>query len=614
MTDRATFGDFAGAVRHHLQSLPGPGARPVPAARELVDAGQFTRSLRAAVTAMARYASDSSAIIAAVPRADRTRLAPWIRAAGRTSEALASAAALLQPDPGESSRPSQQRPAPVVTGLGAAAAGMILARDVLHTHTAFRADGRRADRSEWGPVVASVPIARAVLWEVAGWARQIAPLGGQLAVSGLRGPRRAHRNVNAACQWLWALDWAIQAAHEHQPVPAADLHLLHAIPVNALAPRHQPADGDPVSRLCQGTIDTAERVREAARATAPHASWSPALTMESFRQTAACCTVISHNCATILRTLASRTAQDRAPSLSAQLAASAAAADDARQAWLHAAGAWDQITTDTRGAISQTAAEAADLALWTGRLAYADPAWTPQHGPSEQLRPPDDLAPAKADLQRAVAAAHHACHTLAWLAETDQRQLRTASMTGRLVVPTCSLPETFDIPHRFAPAPATRAEQVLFAYHDAQAASDQATERVAEAAVATRSPSRILTTAHNAAQTHGNCPPAGKKHVASELPALRHASKGLRGPVEQILLDLDVTSPAELQHAAALDQAAGQLILRAAQAQPHSSHRDLARSAGTAEIINHLLASSDRAAALLHPPNPSRAPQAEIEP
>ena len=44
------------------------------------------------------------------------------------------------------------------------------------------------------------------------------------------------------------------------------------------------------------------------------------------------------------------------------------------------ARAWYRITTDTRGTITPAAAEAADLALWTGRLAYADPNWTPALG------------------------------------------------------------------------------------------------------------------------------------------------------------------------------------------------------------------------------------------
>jgi len=553
--------------------------------------------------------------MAAVPAPDRAALAPWIRAAERAHEALTTATALLQPDPAQASQRSRPRaPEPPATQLNAAATAMTLARDLLHTHTG-PPGSPRPERSEWAPVVTSVPIARALLYEVAGWARQIAPYGGQLAVAGARGTPQARRNLNAACQWLWVLDWAVQAAHERQPVPSADLQLLHAIPVNALAPRHLPDGGDPVRTLCQGTIETAERVRETARAAIPDAPWSPSLTMESFRQTAAYCTVISHNCATMLRTLATRAARDRATGLSTQLAESAAAADNVRQAWLQAASAWDTITTDSRRAISQTAAEAADLALWTGRLAYADPTWTPQHKPSEAIRPPESLAPSRTDLQHAVAAAHHACHTLTQLATADRHQLRLASITGRLIVPTRSLPDRFDIPHRVAPAPASHTEHLLSAYHYLHATSDQATQRIAEAAATVRAPSQILTTAQNANRPRSPDHQARNRGPTPAPTARRPAIPAPPGPVERILLDLDVTSPAMLNRASALDHAADQLILKAAQTHRQNPVRDPARSAGTAELINHLLASGNhRAAALLHPPESSHAAEPEIEP
>ena len=66
------------------------------------------------------------------------------------------------------------------------------------------------------------------------------------------------------------------------------------------------------------------------------------------------------------------------------------------------------------------------------------------------------------------------------------------------------------------------------------------------------------------------------------------------GPIERILIDLDIHSRTDLDQAAALDIAADQLILRAAasasRAQPD---QDLARSAGTAELLTHLLVASD---------------------
>jgi hypothetical protein len=101
--------------------------------------------------------------------------------------------------------------------------------------------------------------------------------------------------------------------------------------------------------------------------------------------------------------------------------------------------------------------------LWTGRLAYADPAWTPDLGPAHVLRTPEQLAPSAAELAGLVAAVHHACDTLSQLAAADLSQLTIASRAGRLLVPTRTLPESFDVPHPFAPAPGPRADPLLAA-------------------------------------------------------------------------------------------------------------------------------------------------------
>jgi hypothetical protein len=77
--------------------------------------------------------------------------------------------------------------------------------------------------------------------------------------------------------------------------------------------------------------------------------------------------------------------------------------------------------------------------------------------------------------------------------------------------------------------------------------------------------------------------------------------------VERILLDLDITSSDDLKKAAAIDTAADQLILRAAAtARTTRPGRDPGRSAGTAELITHLVAANgDRVPAALLPPRPA---------
>jgi hypothetical protein len=298
------------------------------------------------------------------------------------------------------------------SGLDAAALSLAAGRDLLHTHFATGRDGARLDRSEWAPVITSAPVTWALLLELGLWARKIAPQGARLALSGppvQRGTEEERRRLNAACQWLWILDSAVQAAQRHDPVSAADARLLHAIPVSALAPRHLPVGAETVTDLCQGITGSAERVRHAARVAVPDASWSPALSVDSLSQAAACSTVISHNCEILLRSLAVRAGQQDATDVRVGLLRSARAAAAARSAWLHAARAWYRITTDTRGTISPAAAETADLALWTGRLAYADSGWTLALGPSQEARHPQALAPDPSDLPGVVAAVHQAC-------------------------------------------------------------------------------------------------------------------------------------------------------------------------------------------------------------
>jgi len=614
VTSRATFGDLSRLAASQLDlavSPPAPVSKRNLAKARAVQLHDVIRSLNDVVDVMSRYCADITSAFTGYPARQLRTLGGWPRAAAQAQEAAEHAAGFLRAAQAASPRRSRPRISRAASGLDAAVMSLTAGRDLLHTHYAIGRDGARAARSEWAPVITSAPITRALLLELGQWARTAARHGAGLALSGppiLRGTEEQRRMLNAACQWLWILDANVLDAHRHDPVSAADAELLHAIPVNALAPRHIPADDETVTRLCQGTTDTAERVRHGARIVVPQAAWSPALTAESFRQTAASATVISHNCATVLSSLAVVAQQRGVPDLSRDLLASVRAAAAARTTWLAAANAWSRITTDARAAISPAAAEAADLALWTGRIAYADPGWTPTDSPFSAHRPPQDLAPDPGDLANVMAAVHQACETLTSLAAADHAQIGTAARAGRLLVPTRSLPDTFDVPHPFAPAPRDRIGALLATYHDARTASAQATATVGHIAADVRAPSRILTTARAAVRAGSG--PDGHPTPAPALPNVQTSPvHEPPGPVERILQDLGVTSTEVLHHAAVIDQAGEQLILDAAQAaeprHPAIGTASFSRSTGTAEIINHLLASGNpRAAALLRPSPP----------
>jgi hypothetical protein len=650
VTGRATFGDFAAAARAYLEDAVPPAepvARRWEAAVRTWQTEAFTASLRGVIEVMTRYLADITAPVAGVSLRDRGMLNSWARAGMEAQDALGYAAAFLPSGGAGTGQPGQPGQGAAIGsvsgGLDAAAVSMRTGRDLLHTHFRIGPDGARRDHSEWAQVIASGPVTRALLLEVASWARQIAPQGAALALSrapAQRDTAEARRRLNAACQWLWVLDSAVQAAHRNDPVSAEDVRLLYAVPVNAVPDRRVPDGTETVQELCHGALGSAERVRHVAWLLPPQAAWSPGLTSDSLRQSARCATVISHHCEILLRSLAARAAGHGDAPLSTGLLASADAAGHAREAWLRAARGWNLMTTDTRGIISPAAAEAADLALWTGRMAYADPGWTLDLGPAQATRPPEALAPEPGEVRGVVAAVHHACHTLTQIAAADQEQIRTAASAGRLLVPTRSLPDSFDIPRAFAHAPGDRIDQVLADYRGAGVASSRANAAVADVAYAIRSPSQMLTAARAAVRAGGGLA-SGDRSPVAEPAAVRHWSpraagpverpsidepagvvrwsRNAAGPVERTLRDLGVTSQSVLLRAAAIDQAGEQIILDNAPAagprRRHADTADLSRSTGTAELINHMLASGDpRAAAVLGPAAPAKAGEAEAEP
>ena len=208
-----------------------------------------------------------------------------------------------------------------------------------------------------------------------------------------------------------------------------------------------------VSDLCAAVISTAQRANQARRQLATRAAWSPELTADSMRHAAANYVVVSFNTETVYRILAARARQLGYQALIPGLDDAADHAGDGRRAWLAVAHAWDTMVTDSRGYLSRPAAEAGQLALWTGRLAYADPAWTPARRPSHAVRDPASLAPGPAELAEVASAMHYAADSLARAARTDLEAVGTAARAGRLYVTTRSLPAHYDVPRPYADAP-----------------------------------------------------------------------------------------------------------------------------------------------------------------
>ena len=531
----AVFGDFWRQAARLASPPPYPDP---PAAAEQIR--QITVAVGRAAAVMRRYAGDITAAGTGV------RDGSWAQAIARARTATSLiVGASLQETASAPMLPAGSFAARL-DGYGTA---LTYGRDLLHTHVATSADGERRALSDWAPVISSAPVNRALLAGLADHARAIA---GQLARLPLAGSPdsetiAAWQRLHGAAGQLRELDAAVQAAQWQAPVPPEHCQLLEAIPVNVMPAVQQPPPEATVSDLCAGIISTTQRANQARRELAARAAWSPELTADSMRHAAANYVVVSFNTETVYRVLASRARQLGYHALAPGLDAAADHADDSRRAWLAVAHIWDTMVTDSRGYLSRPAAEAGQLALWTGRLAYADPAWTPARRPSHAVREPASLAPGRAELAQIASAMHYAADSLVRAARTELDTVATAGRAGRLYVTTRSLPAHYDIPRPYANAPRDRIADALAVYTDAADISQAMLRSAGDAAAAVDAPSLVLSAADQ---------------------ATAHPAAAPRGRLEQHLLDLGVRDAGLLRQGVELDERAKQVLAQAHLAGP----------------------------------------------
>ena len=182
------------------------------------------------------------------------------------------------------------------------------------------------------------------------------------------------------------------------------------------------AAGFALHELCQGVVSTAARLQHAAYAFARTARWSPQATSYTWGRDALACAITSHSGEVIIRGLAQRvSALGLEPLIQAHLDNAARALNPVCTAWRAIADEWDLLSTGTNygNGVSRVANEIGDLVLRIGRLAYANPGWTPASG-DNLPRSPAAFAPAAADLRVVLTAVHHANGTLACIAGTDR--------------------------------------------------------------------------------------------------------------------------------------------------------------------------------------------------
>ncbi|HEY5357861.1 MAG TPA: hypothetical protein VIJ82_09250 [Streptosporangiaceae bacterium] len=453
MTGQPVLGDFLTAAHRHLASPLAWTATAAPGR----DIEEVTSSLLRLITIIGRYTSDITTAFGDQPDRDAQPRGTWSRAAIQTLDDLASASATLAYQ-NPTAQAAAQATSILARRIDAAAISLTAGRDLLHTHFTPHLGGRYRHRSTWSAVIASPPVSRALLADLTSLAARTASLGTQIpAIPGLStSAAEGARRLRLACHWLQLADAPARTAHQRDPVPGTDRELLHAIPASALPPRRIPDPADPVPGLCAAIIATAQRAGHAAWTAAGTPPGSPAISIDSWRKIAAASTATSHNCYLLLTTLADSTAQHGQADATEILKPAAAAAWLARGAWLRSARRLDEVTTDVRWRISRAAAEATDLTLLTGRLAYADPAWTLATGPAQPARPAASLTPAASDIPHVIAAVHHASESLALLAIANLEQARGAARHQRILIPVRSGTARPGAVGRFAHAPRDR--------------------------------------------------------------------------------------------------------------------------------------------------------------
>jgi hypothetical protein len=401
---RATFGEFLAAAYRHLSAAAAAQPGSVTPGRDLDD---LAAGVARMTVVLSRYTADLTRMIGQLPDKQLLRLGSWDRAAIQVHDALASATDALEPRSGFDHETSHSASKPA-RHLHAAATSLTAGRDLLQGHFSTEPNGARRYDSSWSVAITSPSVGRALLTEVSSLALQtsvVIPAIAPLSTCENRA-RDTRRRLNTARYWLAQPDAFVYAAGCAELTRSSGREVLHLIPANVMPARRAPESADGVPQLLDAVVTTAERARQAAWAAARVDPSSTAISVTSWHRIAAASTVTSHHCHLLYTTLADRVAEGHGGDLHSDLRQAAEQASRARELWLDCAREFEEITTEIRGHISPAALEAADLALWTGKLAYANADWNLSSGPSQPVRGGASLMPREADLPLVIGAVH----------------------------------------------------------------------------------------------------------------------------------------------------------------------------------------------------------------
>ena len=552
----AVLGDFLGPAREHIARATSgrddqPAAEPGPVAAEL----------GGVIAALGRFLGDVALPDEARPQA-MENASPY--ATARTRQALRRSALILRQAaeaPGAASPPGAGWAAahPAAVHLAAAASQLAAGHDLLLDRRATGPPGPRtsaaalAGRFYWAAVAVSPPVTAALLAEITGHARTLAPWTARLSQSVPEGPARMA--LHDAARWLYTAAGTADAWQQHQELPPGARSALYGIPVLLIPARNPPAGPETNAELCAGITGTTTRLRHAAVEFAPHALTSPAASSVSWQQHALAAAITTHASHLILHALFTRA--DRLSPGSDLCRQLRHAMELAARAWPRHRGTshlWDRFTTGpaAKPALTPVTAEAGDLVLRTGRLAYHDPAWAPGVAHRAQPRKPGRLAPALSDIHAVAAAVHHAADAITITAAADRQAIEQAVQAGRIYMPGPA--PAGDMLYPYVPCSAPRARDLLAAYDNAIRSATGLTTALDDLAVTAALPSAALAEPRRHSRPRpGRLPPAAiTNHAAIGIPEA--------GQVSKLLHELRITEPAMLARAELADTATLDLL------------------------------------------------------
>jgi hypothetical protein len=338
---------------------------------------------------------------------------------------------------------------------------------------------------------------------MATWSRRAASWATRVASATSPTSSTAQAALRTAAERLWA---ASQIATRADSDAAIGRDLVRGFPLATPPDRRKSDHAEATAELYAGITASADRLRAFAFTMPEWAATSPQISGPVWRYTAHAAAIVSHVGSLILQALAERAEQLPTPSANTgPITQAASAMATAKQAWEQAATMWRTITTDTQAKESPATIETSDLVLRIGRLAFADPLWTPTRAHRAQLRDPATLAADPADFRLVLAAVHQATDALARMAAADLAAITTVGSASRFYMPETVLWSPNPQAQDYSTAPRDRVMLVQDVYQVIVSTSQRATRALDDLALDCAAPSRIIALARKAAPL-GNRP------------------------------------------------------------------------------------------------------------